>query len=375
LVDEHLVRGAGNGSSLENLTTSQATTVSQQLINASLNGDYAAIMTQFHVDYINETLNWVTGTLAYAQSQGIPMWNADRWLRFIQTRYGANLQNIRWNGSTSTLTFNLNGAAASGIGLTLLLPASHKGGALGSVRVDGATTPFTLRTIKGQSIAFVNVTSGSHSFSVTYQTTSGPTDTPAPTNTPVGPTPTKTPTAPPGSTTTTIQVTASADDVNEDGGSLTTNAASIWIGGSSNPTSSFTGLRFTHVQVPAGATIVSAHLEFYANFAQWIPLNVQIAGVKSANSAPFTTLRPSQQPLTVARVQHLSDVQWSANTWYKFSEMAPVVQEIVDQTGWQSGNSLAIVVRNTSGVWARKFASSRDMAAQSAPRLVIVYHQ
>jgi type IV pilus assembly protein PilY1 len=172
-----------------------------------------------------------------------------------------------------------------------------------------------------------------------------------------------------------LQVTASADDVNEDSGNVTTDDGTIWIGGGSNPTASFSGFRFTNVQVPAGATIVSAYLQFYSASGQWITLNLQIAGVLSPNSTPFTTLRPSQQPLTVARVQHLSDVGWNANTWYAFNEMAAVVQEIVNQAGWQSGNSLAIVLRNTGGAWARKWVYSRDGAAQFAPQLVIVYHQ
>jgi hypothetical protein len=68
-------------------------------------------------------------------------------------------------------------------------------------------------------------------------------------------------------------------------------------------------------------------------------------------------------------------VGWNANTWYAFNEMALVVQEIVNQAGWQSGNSLAIVLRNTGGAWSRKWVYSRDGAAQFAPQLVIVYHQ
>jgi len=214
LVDEHLVSGAGNASELENLTTSEATTVSQQLIDASQNGDYAALMTQFHVDYIGAIASWVDGTLAYAQSQGVPMWNADRWLSFTQTRDGADLQNISWNGPTGTLTFHLNSTAVAGINLSVMLPASYNGGALNTVSVDGSSASYNLQTIKGQSMAFVNVASGNHTFSVHYNTTMAATHTPTGvvvpsatyTHTPVPPTETYTP-VPPTETYTPVPPT------------------------------------------------------------------------------------------------------------------------------------------------------------------------
>ena len=50
LVDEQLVTGIA--STQENLSGAQAAAVSKQLIDASVTGgNYAAIMTQFHVDY------------------------------------------------------------------------------------------------------------------------------------------------------------------------------------------------------------------------------------------------------------------------------------------------------------------------------------
>jgi len=100
LVDEQLISGAGAG--YEGLSEAQASTVSQQLIDASLAGDYAALMAQFHVDY--RMLTWLQGTLAYAQSRGVPMWNADRWLTFTETRHDANYTNLAWNSASKTLT-------------------------------------------------------------------------------------------------------------------------------------------------------------------------------------------------------------------------------------------------------------------------------
>jgi hypothetical protein len=166
LVDEQLVQSAGAG--YENLTPAGAVQVSQQLIDASLAGDYAAIMTQFHVDYVNQTSAWIDGTLAYAASKGVPLLNADRWLKFVETRNGANYNTVAWDSTNNRLTFNIQGAAAGGVNLTTMLPFSYNGNGLQSVRVDGVNTGYSVQTIKGVSLAFVSVPSGNHSFVATY---------------------------------------------------------------------------------------------------------------------------------------------------------------------------------------------------------------
>src|SRR5262249_1421191 len=94
LIDEQLV--SGTDSSQTDLTGQQATAVSQQLIDASLTGgNYAALMTQFHVDYYEPDPTGVTdarifgeGTMSYAKSKNVPIVSADEWLRFTQARAG-----------------------------------------------------------------------------------------------------------------------------------------------------------------------------------------------------------------------------------------------------------------------------------------------
>ncbi|MCL4870258.1 MAG: hypothetical protein KJ063_14935, partial [Anaerolineae bacterium] len=225
LVDEQFFASAGGPQAA---TTAQAIAISQQLLNASQNGDYAAIMTQFHVDYygFGEPKVWAEGTMAYAQSNGIPIWNADRWLQFTETRHDANYNNVAWNPATLVLTFDLNAAATPGINLTTMLPLSYGGNGLQTVTVNGQSVPFTVQTIKGVQVAFVTVAAGNHSFQAAYQVlppsptptvgpsstatppsqptataTSGPTATPTATNT-TGPSPTPTNTATIGPTTT-----------------------------------------------------------------------------------------------------------------------------------------------------------------------------
>ncbi len=181
----------------ESLSASQGIAVSQQMIDASLAGDYAAIMTQFHVDYYYDPPQaWAEGTMDYANTHGVPIWNADKWLSFTETRHDANYNNVAWSSGAGSLTFDLAATATAGVNLTTILPLSHGSAPLLSVEVDGSPASYSTQTIKGLNVAFVTVAAGNHSFVVTY---SGATPTPSntPTNTPTNTatfTPTNTPT-------------------------------------------------------------------------------------------------------------------------------------------------------------------------------------
>ena len=71
LIDEQLIYGEVYA---EGLTVPQALAVSRQLIDESQAGSYAAVMTQFHVDYYlySEVGPWVDGTMAYAAESADP---------------------------------------------------------------------------------------------------------------------------------------------------------------------------------------------------------------------------------------------------------------------------------------------------------------
>ena len=206
LVDEQMVAG-GN---YENLSAAQAIAVSQQLIDASQAGDYAALMTQFHVDYYQngKAQPWAEGTLDYAHNLGIPIWNADQWLNFTATRHDAQFQNISWSAATGQLTFNI-AATANTNRLSILLPLTYGSVNFNSVLVDGNPASYTTFSVSGQELALVSVQAGNHTFAVGYgaqpntptltpiMPTNTPTNTPLPTNTPTN-TPTVTPTPQPG---------------------------------------------------------------------------------------------------------------------------------------------------------------------------------
>ncbi|GIL08815.1 MAG: hypothetical protein BroJett033_3260 [Chloroflexota bacterium] len=157
-------------SNFEGLTSGEAVLVSSELIDRSQAGDYAALMAIFHVDCVNEgeTPGWISGTLNYARSQGVPIWNADRWLNFVETRYAARYSGIAWNDVASTLTFSMTAPAGSE-SLSTVIPLNYNGRSLLSVSVDGSPAAFSAQTIKGRAEAFVTVPAGNHSFTAVYE--------------------------------------------------------------------------------------------------------------------------------------------------------------------------------------------------------------
>ena len=193
LVDEQLFSLYGGYG--EGLNAAQALAISKQLIDASQAGDYAALMTQFHVDYygFGDPQTWAEGTLDYANSLAVPVWNADEWLSFTETRNAASYSNIAWDSGSGQLSFTLT-SPANPNSLTTMLPLTYNGQPLISVTVNGTPQSYNTQTINGIALAFVSTATGSQTIGARYQVPPTATPTNTLTNTPTN-TPTRTPTA------------------------------------------------------------------------------------------------------------------------------------------------------------------------------------
>lgn len=109
------------------------------------------------------------------------------------------------------------------------------------------------------------------------------------------------------------------------------------------------GIRFANITVPQGATIYNAYIQFTCKQTGSDVVNLTFHGQNSNNPAPFTdgSGNISARPLTTA------SVNWVPLGWYTADEagtdqrtpsLIPVVQEIVNRSGWVSGNSMVFVV-------------------------------
>lgn len=180
--------------------------------------------------------------------------------------------------------------------------------------------------------------------------------------------------SPTSNTLLTLQVNSSSDDVNQDGTFYDPASSTVWIGNGSSTTSSYTGLRFNNVTIPKGATITSAIITVYNPGSSWINTSLTISAEAIGNSPTFSsTNTPSQRKLTTSQISWTDNSQWLANTSYQLSDISPVIQEIINRSDWNSGNSLSIIMKGIGSSWGRKYVSSFDGSPTNAPQLVISY--
>jgi len=115
------------------------------------------------------------------------------------------------------------------------------------------------------------------------------------------------------------------------------------------------GLRFRNATIPTDAGISNAYLELCAGFDYTtVPFYARIVGDLESNAATFSTIANYQSRRgtscggsdddlrTTAEVDWDSSETWTMDEWYETPDIRTVVQEIVDQSGWSSGNAIAL---------------------------------
>jgi len=136
------------------------------------------------------------------------------------------------------------------------------------------------------------------------------------------------------------------------------------------------GLRFVSVALPKGALVTGAYVEFEVDETKGgtAPVNLIIEGDLTA--APFTSAAKnitSRTSLTTAKVK------WSVPNWpavdvkWQTPDISSIIQEIVNQPGWASGNALVLLFRDdksnpSTGI---RCAEAYEGEATNAPLLHI----
>ncbi len=143
------------------------------------------------------------------------------------------------------------------------------------------------------------------------------------------------------------------DDVEEDvSGGIDSSSSDLELPyeGTGQSTLQVIGIRFPNVIVPRGAAITNAYVEFMCDETKGGTEHVSliIEGDLSPDAAEFSsnTHDVTNRPKTTAQVV------WDVANWtaegelYKTVNIAPVIQEILSQSGWVSGNALVIAIRD-----------------------------
>ncbi|UCH24484.1 MAG: hypothetical protein JSV66_11050 [Trueperaceae bacterium] len=136
------------------------------------------------------------------------------------------------------------------------------------------------------------------------------------------------------------------------------------------------GMRFVNVNLPEGARVTGAYVQFTADQPSSEATSLTIGAEASGDAGIFTSsnLNLSSRERTVA------SVTWSPEAWsvegesgvlQRTPDLASVIQEVVSRPDWQSGNALVILIEGSG----RRVAASYDGDAAAAPLLHIEYGQ
>lgn len=159
------------------------------------------------------------------------------------------------------------------------------------------------------------------------------------------------------------RITQSSDDA--DGSTLSITSSDMDLGSAQG------GLRFTNLEIPQGATITSAYIEFTAIDNQSGFYSFEIEGVDVDNASTFSgSQNISALTTTSASVTTSSSDDWVSESTYNTSSLITIVQEIVDRSGWSEGNAMAFVINSGSG---DRDAYTYDNSADKSAKLVIEY--
>jgi len=146
------------------------------------------------------------------------------------------------------------------------------------------------------------------------------------------------------------------------------------------------GLRFRSVTIPQGATIIEAYITFEAALNGVNDYCRVVIYGEDVDDAPVYTAEAEAfynraQSLTAASVEwpvYIDDTsgieQWTQGTDYNTPSLVEIVQEIVDRTGWASGNDLAFQFwDNYSDTGAARNGTSWDHVTRTEPTLYVTY--
>lgn len=180
-----------------------------------------------------------------------------------------------------------------------------------------------------------------------------------------------------------VAISNGSDDVEEDkNGKIYDNSSDLELVYDSYNDSSYQtiGLRFRNVNLPKNATITSAYIQFTADESHSNSADLEISLHNSTNSPVFTDSNNVSGRSTFS-----SKVTWQPSGWssgqtgsaQRTPSLKNMVQNLVNQSGWSSGNSASFIIkgRGTSltSTSAKRVADSYEGGSSKAARLIVAY--
>ena len=178
-----------------------------------------------------------------------------------------------------------------------------------------------------------------------------------------------------GGTSTSARINSSMNDVEEevDGGAIDNSSSDIELTYDGND-NQIIGLRFTGLDIPQGANIISANIQFTTDETNTGECNLTIKGENTGNSAVFTTANT----VVSSRTTTDANVAWSPAEWNSVGEsgadqrtpdISSIIQEIVDIEEYTSASAISIIITGSG----ERTAESYDGSSSQAPLLSVSY--
>jgi tartrate-resistant acid phosphatase type 5 len=181
-------------------------------------------------------------------------------------------------------------------------------------------------------------------------------------------------TPPPPAATLDNRIVSGADDAEEklSNGVMSLGSTDIELGEDPALNGAQTiGLRFQYLNVPKGASIAAAYLEFTVDEAFSVATNVVIRGQAVDNAPPFSTAAFN----VTGRTQTAAATQWNIPAWntvgvkQQSPDISAVIQEIVERNGWSPTNSVVLVISGSG----HRTAEAYEGVPAAAPLLHVEY--
>lgn len=170
-------------------------------------------------------------------------------------------------------------------------------------------------------------------------------------------------------------IATGSDDTEENlsSGSITTTSSDLEMpyDGSNKQ---LVGLRFRGLLIPRNATITSAKLTFEVDESASGSSSMYI----QADANPAPAILSSNRYNLSSRSKTVETVNWNSvaspavNEKISTPDVSPIVQELVNKTGWSSGNDMVFLFSRKSGNGRRTYESYNGEAV-AAPSLTVSY--
>ena len=139
------------------------------------------------------------------------------------------------------------------------------------------------------------------------------------------------------------------------------------------------GLRFSDIQVPSGALITNAYIQFQADESSSVQTNIKIEGHNSGNSWAWITEGAGDFWGVSLRDRTTTSVDWNnIPAWttgdkgadQRTPDLSSIVQELVDRIDYENGNALTFILSTTTAN-SRRVAESFEGDNVNAPTLIV----